>query len=196
MRRWLLWCLLPLSLSAVEPANASGGALSNAGPKELRSLKVPDQYQLVENRNLAGAYDQTNCLDINRKTTGDHLGVVCTSSSAEFLKDMGVIDVGTQAGSEPLSQEWGTGLVVATPMAQYKLVQSTWARPGTLSAEVDCDTVGESIYRSTATCRVTIARDGKGRLTYSSIVVQDHVKKKAGLPSGVERLLWRQLDSN
>lgn len=161
-----------------------GVALAN-----LKGLRV------ARNKAFDANYPGTQCVDIVLVKSGKKSGLICRSRNKRFIGDMGIKEFDELLENARPKLRPSSGLVVATPMAQYSMELMPGTKSRVAAAMVDCDISGGPVYRATATCHVATTRPSEDEFLYSIVVVKSHTTDRLEMTHAQILEMWRRLGS-
>jgi hypothetical protein len=169
-------------------ASSVGGQSDlNVDLAELEGLRI------VRNEAFEFNYPDTQCVDLSMANSGQKVGLVCRSRNRKFVEDMGISEFSSLSDIARPKKAPTSGLVIATPMAQYNMGLMPGTQGQVATAMVDCDVEAGVIYRATATCHVAITSPPGEEILYSNVVVKNHGGRRDGLTLARIREIWRYL---
>lgn len=141
-----------------------------------------EQYVEIEKR-----YENTRCVkffSINKD-----VGLLCSSSSNDFMKDFGIIidDSGKEVSA------YGPHLKIATGLAVYDMKPAYVSGRILYATETDCDEYNGPIYRATSTCHVAVMLLTNSEFIYSNFVIKNHIDSTVGIEAQDIEDFWRRL---
>ena len=161
----------------------------------LQKLVTPsNDLRMTRNEVLAANYHDTECFDFSFKDSGKKIGFICSSRSKDFIREMGITEYDALPKDSRPTERPRSGLFVSTPMAQYEMRSFGSSKTEVNSAVVDCDTVGEAVYRATSSCHVAVSALDAPEVIYSNFVLKYHTAKKRGIHQERIKEIWRQLE--
>jgi hypothetical protein len=178
-------------LLAATCAFASGAAYRTDLSVELVGL---EGLRIVRNEAFELNYPGTQCVDLWVATSSKKVGLVCRSRNRKFIEDMGISEFSSLPDVARPKKAPTSGLVIATPMAQYNMSLMSGTQGQVATAMVDCDLEAGAIYRATATCHVAVTPTSGEEVLYSNVVMKNHTGRQAGLTLVRIRDIWRHLE--
>lgn len=113
-------------------------------------------------------YPMTRCISV-ATTQAEEAGLICRSRSSQFLKDNGVDNQNT---SDPTKNQ-NTAVTVSTSMSLYEMQERSIEGAVLYSADIDCDTENQPIYRANSTCHVTYWPLSEGWFIYTNMTIEN-----------------------
>lgn len=186
--------ILVISLLAGGDTIAASRCSSFNLPVLRQSACSPSGLTSTPNSTVATRYSDTLCVSFHLSKNEQGIGLMCSSTSQDFLTDFGVVMDEMVPGSakiKPAAREVG----IATGMSLYSMERlSVPSVPYPLyGAEVDCDEESGPVYRATSTCYATISFLPGGYFLYGSFVLKNHVAGKTKTTKREIIDLWRSL---
>lgn len=191
IRQYVLMSLLVFGcVPAIAAADCIRMDLLAGGP----GICVPKALKAKPNTALSSRHAGTTCVSFGLPEAAQAVGLMCVSSSQEFLSDFGVMT--DQDGRLFADGGRGTrGVSVATGMSLYSMevMEDLKLAHTVFGAVIDCDEAGAAVYRATSSCHVAVSFLPNRRFLYSSFVLQNHVsgQGKARMHDIVD--LWKSV---
>lgn len=174
---------------------ASAFASGVCGQTDLSSVLVGlEGLRIVRNEAFEANYPDTQCVDLSLVSSGDKAGLICRSRNKKFIEDMGIVEFNSLPKTSRSKARPASGLVVATPMAQYNMSPMAGTNGRVAAAMVDCDVEAGPVYRATATCHVAITLPSREEVLYSNVAVKNHADGRIGMTLAQIREIWRRLE--
>ena len=186
---------LTMSVLACLLVAASVLASSVRGQTDLSAaLAGLEGLRIERNETFEANYPGTQCIDVSLVSSGDKAGLICRSRNKKFIEDMGIVEFNSLPETSRPKVRPASGLVVATPMAQYSMSLMAGTKGRVAAAMVDCDAGAGTVYRATATCHVAVSSPPGEEVLYSNVTVKNHADGRAGLTLARIREIWRRLE--
>lgn len=143
--------------------------------------------QMEKNSEIERRYENTRCVKF--LAMNKDIGLLCSSSSNDFMKDFGIIidDEGKEVSS------YVPHLKIATGLAIYDMKPAYISGRILYATETDCDEYNGPIYRATSTCHVVVMPLNKSEFIYSNFVIKNHVDSSVGIATQDIEDFWRRL---
>ena len=133
------------------------------------------------------------CVRLLFRTTKRYAGEICASKDQDLLRDKGVVPYESIPSYARTIEKPESGWVATSPMSLYPLLNFADSAFKTLAAVTDCDDSDGPIYRATASCHVAVSGLNSGTVLYSSFLLRDPAKNKAGVSIEEIQQMWTNL---